>query len=406
MKSILLAVLLLTAFKENPVQESRLSAPNAMAASPRFTTDAQHNPILTWTEKTGDSVRFYLARSTDGGRTFATKQRIPAPSNLSTHAEGMPKIAVAGNGTLLALFEVPHPTPDSRFAGDLLYTRSTDGGQTWSQPKPVHRDVRSGKSHSFSDLTLLPNGEIGIVWLDEKLPSKEGRPVKFVQTLPGGGFSAEVIVDSNACQCCRTNVFVDRKNQIHLTWRDLLPNLTPGQPASRDISHAVSADGGWTFSQPAVWMADHWQVNACPHAGPSVATTGDGLVAAWFSGKEGNAGLRLAQLGTTQPIATVPTNRAKHPQVANLGNRLVWVWDQTFVSETTGTDGFSITGQQIHLQTIDGQSVGPIQTLTKTGLQGANPVLWAGTNGWLVAWEERNSPTANAVIVCRWIENL
>lgn len=310
MKLILLSIALLTAFVSDPVRETRLSNPNAVAASPRLTTDAQHNPILSWVEQADDKGAFYFARSTDGGQSFSPKIQVPAPANLSVHAEGMPKLAVKANGDMLALFEVPRPVPESRFAGDLLYVYSTDGGKTWSQPKPLHRNTAPGTSHSFSDLARLPNGEIGIAWLDEKLPGQEGRPVKFVQTLPGGGFSDEVIVDDNACQCCRTNVFVDSKNQIHLSWRDMVPSATPGQAAARDISHAVSADGGRTFSKPTVWLVDNWQVNACPHAGPSVAETSDGVFASWFSGKEGNAGLRLARLGQAQAVAMVGTNRA------------------------------------------------------------------------------------------------
>lgn len=80
----------------------------------------------------------------------------------------------------------------------------------------------------------LPNGELGIVWLDEKIGVYEGRSVKFTQTLPNGGFSEEVVVDSNACQCCRTVLFVDANKNIHLTYRNM--------------SYSVSTDGGKTFT--------------------------------------------------------------------------------------------------------------------------------------------------------------
>ena len=189
MKSILISILVLAAFgAEKPAYETRISDPQFAGSTPRFTTDNQQNPVLTWAEKADDKAAFYFARSTDGGQTFGEKFRVPAPTTLSVHAEGMPKLAFKANGDMLALFEVPKPVPESRFSGDLLFVTSADGGKTWSEPKPVHQNIKPGTSHSFSDLTRLPNGEIGIVWLDEKLPGKEGRPVKFVQTLPGGGF--------------------------------------------------------------------------------------------------------------------------------------------------------------------------------------------------------------------------
>lgn len=54
----------------------------------------------------------------------------------STHAEGRPKLAVGADGSLVAAFEVPRPTANAPHAGDFLFARSTDGGRTWSAPRP------------------------------------------------------------------------------------------------------------------------------------------------------------------------------------------------------------------------------------------------------------------------------
>src|SRR5919199_2498158 len=202
---ITLAIVLFALSSHKPIAPRQVSDATRTGAVPRLTTDAGGNPLLTWVEKESDQkATFYFARSADGGKTFGEKIQVNAPATLSAHAEGMPKIAVKSDGTLLAVFEVPRPVAESRFAGDLLYVISKDEGKTWSEPKAVHQDTTPGKSHSFSDVTRMPNGEIGIVWLDEKLPGKEGRPVLFTQTNPSGGFGATVMVDDNACQCCRT----------------------------------------------------------------------------------------------------------------------------------------------------------------------------------------------------------
>ncbi|RYF69215.1 MAG: exo-alpha-sialidase, partial [Cytophagaceae bacterium] len=118
MKTIISLLLLGIAFFDRPIRETTVSNPQFTGTTPRFTTDQRGNPVLTWAEKTGDkTANFYFAISTDGGETFGTKKRIPVPADLSTHAEGMPKIAMKGNGTLIALFEVPRPTADSPYAG-------------------------------------------------------------------------------------------------------------------------------------------------------------------------------------------------------------------------------------------------------------------------------------------------
>ncbi|GAB4021982.1 sialidase family protein [Spirosoma koreense] len=385
-----------------PLAETMVSDPNFAGVSPRLTTDAAGNPILSWAETDGENgSAFYFALSTDGGKTFGSKIRVKTSANLSVHAEGMPKVAVKADGTLLAVFEVPRPTEASRFAGDLLYTLSSDKGQTWTEPRPVHQDASPGKSHSFSDITRLPNGEIGIAWLDEKLPGREGRPVVFAQTSKGKGFGPAVLVDDNACQCCRMNVFVDASQQIHLTYRDLVSAARKGEAASRDISTAVSTDGGQTFGKPKVVVADHWQVNACPHAGPVVAQTGGDVLVTWFSGKENAAGLRLARLGSDKLVSGVMTNRAKHPQLTAANNRLVWVWDESVSKDGSGEMGSFV--QRIGMRTVAGEVVSPTTYLTPESVNATYPAVLATSKGTLVAYEQTQEKQ-KAVIVVRLID--
>lgn len=382
-----------------PVSEGQLSSPQFTGTTPRFSTDRSGNPMVSWAERESDErVSFYFAFSTDEashGLQFGPKIKVKAPAALSTHAEGMPKLAQKTDGTLLALFEVPRPVPASRFAGDLLYVTSSDEGQTWTEPKPVHRDTRPGTSHSFADLTRLPNGEIGIVWLDEKRPRQEGRPVMFVQTKPGGGFTDEVTADENACQCCRTNVFVDAQKRIHLTYRDMLPGK-PGEIGARDISHVVSNDAGRTFSPPAVVLADDWRVNACPHAGPSVAMVGNDLFASWFSGKEDAVGLRLAKLGDNKPVALIRSNRAKHPQLTAFNGQLVWVWDEAVLKPNQPADEpMPAYTQRIAMRTTPD---GPTVFVTPNEVNAAYPVVLPTKNGLLLAYEARGDKDAKTVI--------
>ncbi|MFC5410050.1 sialidase family protein [Larkinella bovis] len=397
MKNIILIVAaLLLGFVEKPTNETRFSNPQFAGATPRLTTDHRNNPVLSWTEKAGEKVHFYYAVSEDGGRTFGEKIRVKSPTVFSTHAEGMPKVAFKKDGTVLATFEVSRPTAEAPRAGDLLFVTSTDGGQTWTEPKAVHRDTTPGKGHSFSNLSRLPNGEIGIVWLDEKAPGQEGRTVKFVQTVAGGGFDREVLVDDNACQCCRTRVFVDTQNRIHLAYRDLLDN------GARDISHAVSTDGGRTFTRPKVVYNDQWKVNACPHTGPDIAQVGNELFVTWFSGGDKAPGIKLAKLGATELVAGIVSVRTKHPQVAAVDGQLIWVWDESMELKSPGGESRFI--QRIGMRKIVGGKAQPITYLTPTDVNASFPVLLATKKGLLVAYEQQKSQQ-NSVIVSRWVES-
>ncbi|GAB3328530.1 hypothetical protein GCM10027299_30930 [Larkinella ripae] len=397
MKNILLIITtFLVGFAEKPAPENRLSNPQFVGVTPRLTTDHRNQPVLSWTEKAGEKVHFYFSVSADGGQTFGDKIRVKTPPVFSAHAEGMPKVAFKKDGTVLATFEVARPTEDAPRASDLLYVTSTDGGQTWSESKTVHRDTTPGKGHSFSNMNRLPNGEIGIAWLDEKAPNKEGRTVKFAQTVAGGGFGADVLVDDNACQCCRTNVFVDQQNRIHVAYRDLLDD------GARDISHAVSTNGGKSFTRPAVVYNDGWKVNACPHTGPDVAQVGNELFVTWFSGGE-KTGIKLARLGAEQLVAGIVSERTKHPQLTAVNGQLVWVWDESMEVKNPGGESRFI--QRIGMRKIVNGKALPVTYLTPTTVNAAFPVVLATKKGLLVAYEQQKEGQ-NSVIVSRWVESL
>ncbi|GAB3249103.1 hypothetical protein GCM10027347_05940 [Larkinella harenae] len=395
--TILIAAALLLGFVEKPVREVRLSNPQFVGATPRLTRDHRQKPVLSWTEKEGKTVAFYFSVSDDDGRTFGPRIRVQTPAVFSAHAEGMPKVAFKKDGTILATFEVSKPTDNAPRASDLLYVTSSDGGKTWTEPKAVHRDTTPGKGHSFSNMSRLPNGEIGIAWLDEKAPNKEGRTVKFAQTVNEGGFSDEVLVDDNACQCCRTNVFVDAQNRIHVAYRDLLDS------GARDISQAVSTDGGKTFTRPKTVYNDGWKINACPHTGPDVAQVGNDLFVTWFSGGEKTPGIKLARLGSEQLVAGIVSDRTKHPQVASVNGQLVWLWDESMEVKTP--EGESRFISRIGMRKVVNGKALPVTYLTPTDVNALYPVVLPSKKGFLVAYEQQKGGQ-NSVIVSRWIELL
>ncbi|MCU0338834.1 MAG: glycoside hydrolase [Spirosomaceae bacterium] len=365
-----------------------ISNPNLTGTTPRLSTDHRGNPVLSWAEKDGDKSYFFFAVSTDDGQTFGPKVKVNAPTDFSVHAEGMPKVAFKADGTIVATFERRRPTKEAPRAGDLLYSFSKDNGNTWSQPAFVHRDATAGKGHSFSDIARLPNGELGIVWLDEKMGDYEGRSVKFVQTLPQGGFSNEVVVDSNACQCCRTVLFIDNKNHLHVTYRDLAADNI------RDMAHAVSTNGGKTFSNPRSVYPDGWQVAACPHTGPSMAQVGNDLFVSWFSGTSAQhqSGVRVAQMGGDSLFTHHLTIRAKHPQLLSYRENLVVVWDESMEKE-----GRFFT--KIGLRVLDKKGkILSTSYLTPDFENATYPVLLATKQGLLLAYESKKE-NQNMVIM-------
>ena len=198
---------------------------------------------------------------------------------------------------------------------------------------------------------------------------------------------------SNACQCCRTNLFVDNNKNFHIIYRDMLAD------GSRDISHVVSNDGGKNFTDSKVVFDDKWIVNACPHAGPGTTAVGNDIYTAWFTGKEDNAGVHLSKIGSGKLMDKIETNRAKHPQVGNLNDKLVMVWDQSMQKEETF---FTKIGMKIYEK--DGTA--KIEWITPDMMTSTYPVMLSTGKDLLIAYEQKKDMKDNSVIVVQRLSNL
>lgn len=52
--------------------------------------------------------------------------------------------------------------------GDVMFSRSSDGGDTWSSPIRVNDDVSETATQWFGTMSVAPNGRIDAVWLDTR----------------------------------------------------------------------------------------------------------------------------------------------------------------------------------------------------------------------------------------------
>jgi hypothetical protein len=269
-----------TLSEEQPPLTVLLSSENHKASCVYLTIDEKKNPVASWCETdTGGRKYFFLSFLNTAEGKFAPAINIPIEQNVNLHEEGMPKIAVKGDGSIVAVYETSSPTKENEYASYLRYTQSFDKGKTWSPPGYVHTDTANGKSHSFAAITKLSNGEIGASWLDEAFNDKQGgRPVKFASTDGNKGFKKEILIDSVACECCRTSISSDDRGNISIVYRDIING------SIRDMSVSKSTNNGQSFSHPVWFSGDNWKINGCPHNGPSVITAGNVTYTAWFTG--------------------------------------------------------------------------------------------------------------------------
>jgi hypothetical protein len=297
---------------------------------PYLTKDNNGNTILSWVRSINDSTTaFCYAISTDG-KTFSQPVVIPNSSNIEPHGENLPKIIFKPSGEILALWGTSNPNPKNKYSGLVFYTQSFDHGKTWTAAKPLVNDP-AGFDQRYYDVALLPNGEAGIIWLDNrKTNDKEGSALYFASTDGRNGFEGEKLISQSCCQCCRTDLFTDKQGDVHAVFRGIV------QDSIRDMVHIVSTDGCKTFSQPKRINEDNWVIKGCPHTGPAMTENKDGIHFAWFTGgkKKGCFYTKTTDNGKSFAGADSISSFGSHPQLTSLGNgELIIVWDEMQFAE-------------------------------------------------------------------------
>jgi hypothetical protein len=304
---------------------------NKNASGPYFTTNQYGESILVWTEaQDGDRGHIIKYATLDEmGHTFRTIHAIPSSSGCRAHDESMSKLAFKADGTMLAVFSKRTPTKKNRFAGALYYTQSFDEGANWTAAQYLHvGDTTHGLSRSFFDLTRLPDGEIGAIWLDSRLTKKrgDGSSLFFAKTSEKKGFLTDQVIGRGTCECCRTELYTSAEGHIHVAYRNIW------QDSIRDMAHLVSFDNGKTFSTPKRISADDWVINGCPHTGPSLGVNQAKLHATWFT-MGGAQGLYYAysdDIGNSFKPRQLLTKKGKHPQLLALKDgKMVFVWEES-----------------------------------------------------------------------------
>jgi hypothetical protein len=173
-----------------------------------------------------------------------------------------------------------------------------------------------------------------------------------------------------------------------MAWRHIYPGSV------RDVVVARSNDQGKTWSEPVRVHEDDWKFDACPHAGPAIATDARGtLHVTWWTGKEGSAGVFYAQstdAGHTfsAPIAlgTAQYSRPAHVQLAlGSGNRVIVVWDDGTKQTPRITARVSNDGGLHFSDAVPFSDAGRAATF---------PVLAVTNDSISVAWSEERATAA------------
>lgn len=222
-----------------------------------------------------EGERVVVAMSADRGRSFGPAVAVtPVDEPIDANGEGRPKIAVGPDEEIFVTWT---RSGRARFTGDIRFSRSVDGGKTFSAPVTINDDGRE-TGHRFDALHVGPSGVVSIFWIDKRdldAATAGGRAYRGAalymaqSTDRGATFAPNRRVKDHVCECCRIAIATDGNVPV-LVWRDVL------EGGIRD--HAWLRFSDPQTPGPAQRATDDgWAIDACPHHGPSLAVDGDGV---------------------------------------------------------------------------------------------------------------------------------
>ena len=305
----------------------------------------------------------YVNFSDNKGKTLSSPVVVnTVPEKIAARGENRSKIVIDKNGNVYVSWT---QKLHKRYSGHIRFSRSINGGKNFSDPITVN-DHLEITSHRFESLAVNEEGDIFIAWLDkrDKLASKEkgkdyiGAAVYFAISKDGGKtFQHNKKVVDHSCECCRTAMAIDRDGLPVILWRHIFGKNT------RD--HALVKLTAYDQVGEVMRASfDNWQVDGCPHHGPSISISNEGVYhLTWFNNAIERHGLFYANTKDQGQTFSKAINfgnykaSAAHPQVMSLGNKVYLLWKEfdgkqsSLLSMQSSDKGKSWSAPRILLQT-------------------------------------------------------
>ncbi|HET7230574.1 MAG TPA: sialidase family protein [Longimicrobium sp.] len=306
-----------------------------------------------------------LARSTDGGRTFTPAVTVNDDAAGPPSSHTFHNIVVAKDGTVYVSW---------------LDSRVRDAERARRHPHPAPASA-SSSAKPAGDAGHAMHGHGGMAE-DPTLPGSEVRVAK--SNDGGKTFGPGMVVDGGVCPCCRTSLATGADGSVYVAWRKVHAGDV------RDVVVARLAPGAAAFAAPVRVHADGWVFPGCPHAGPSLAVDGQGRVhVAWYTGKDGRQGLWHAVSvdggRTFSDAAALLTGKWVPPSQVALaadGDRVWATWD-----DRRTADG------PVTFARIDGEQI----AVVARERVGRSPALASTSHGVLLAWHQSQTVRVSEV---------
>lgn len=339
-------------------------------AAPTLQLTPSGKLMLVWSEKNslGENALCY-AVSEDNGVTFGAKNTVAKNTGLGNSRFGKAKILFKKDGSMVAVYSQRFENPPvgklgGRGPAGIVFSTSTNNGNSWSQPVFVDTDPSIKLLRGFFDAVIMPNDELAVVYLKDVAGSTkhEERDLRMAIS-KNGVMQPEVVLDAIACDCCPVNISINSLGQVQVIYRDNNDDI-------RDMAILTSKDNAATFSGSRILSKDDWKISGCPHSGAVTMHAGKNSISAWQAGSEKLPGVRFVD-AEGKKLFIEPDLSAKNPALAGDINNQFLVWEQNY-----GTEKVS----KVAYKKLSGNKLSETQWLNNSDNATTTSTIMAGKN--------------------------
>lgn len=246
---------------------------------------AKSEPVLytVWQDMRHDEGDIYFSYSINDGGSWVNEIKVNTNSKFNTY-QWYPAIACDKSGSIFVVwadYDKDETKPNSKYHWNILLSKSTNKGVTWSTPIMVNDPIYiTGETNqSKPAITVDNNGIIYVAWEDHRNVDKQ---IYISKSTDGGkSFLIDIMVSRSqpGTNAKNPDLMVDENNNLFVTWEeDFFSKF--------NVYFSKSLDFGITFSAP---VRVNSELNKCtPDSNPTVEVDSKGNVFVMWSDQRNN----------------------------------------------------------------------------------------------------------------------
>ena len=212
---------------------------------PAIAVDSSGNPHMAWTEYTPGDYEICYKKSTDGGTTWTTAKRL----TWNAESSDEPDLAVDSSGN-------PHVIWYDKTPGnyEIYYSRSTDGGATWT---PTKRLTWDSAGSWYPSIAVASSDILHLVWENATSESPE---IYYKKSTDGGAsWTPTKRLTWTSGLSGSPQIAVDPSHNPHVVWYD-------NTPGPYEIYYKKSSNGGtiWAAAERLTWANGSYDPDMAP----------------------------------------------------------------------------------------------------------------------------------------------